>query len=73
EMNNKIYEGIIDKVFIEKGKIKIYEFKTYFSDLEKYKEQLEIYKIAMKKIFNINNVECFIINLSEVKIVKLEE
>ncbi|HOK56979.1 MAG TPA: hypothetical protein PLF90_06590, partial [bacterium] len=68
-----IYEGIIDKVFIEKGKIKIYEFKTYFSDLEKYKEQLEIYKIAMKKIFNINNVECFIINLSEVKIVKLEE
>ncbi|MGB9677948.1 MAG: hypothetical protein ACPLZ9_04945, partial [Candidatus Ratteibacteria bacterium] len=70
---NEIYEGIIDKIFIEKEKIKIYEFKTYFPFFKNYKKQLEIYKTAVRKIFNVENVECFIVNLSEAKIIKFEE
>ncbi|MCM8767673.1 MAG: UvrD-helicase domain-containing protein [Candidatus Omnitrophica bacterium] len=70
EINGKIYEGVIDKIFIEKDKIKIYEFKVFLSLSKDYKEQLEIYKTAAKKIFKIENIEYFIIDLNDAKIIK---
>ncbi|MFN4226558.1 MAG: UvrD-helicase domain-containing protein [Candidatus Ratteibacteria bacterium] len=70
EINGKIYEGVIDKIFIEKDKIKIYEFKTFLSSSKNYREQLEIYKTAVKKIFKIDDVECFIIDFKEAKMIK---
>jgi len=69
EIEGKIYEGVIDKIFIENGKIKIYEFKTYFKKLDEYKEQIRIYKNAIRKIFNTENVECYVINLSKGEII----
>lgn len=72
EIDGKIYEGVIDKMFIEKNKVKIYEFKTYFKSIDEYKEQLEIYKNAVRKIFNINNIECYIINLDKCEIINVD-
>ncbi|MCM8803672.1 MAG: ATP-dependent helicase [Candidatus Omnitrophica bacterium] len=72
EMNGKIYEGVIDKMFIERDKIKIYEFKVYFKSMEEYKKQMEIYKNGVKRIFNIDNIECFIVNLDKCEIISID-
>ncbi|MCM8817896.1 MAG: hypothetical protein NC915_00185, partial [Candidatus Omnitrophica bacterium] len=71
EIDGVVYEGVIDKMFIEKEKIRIYEFKTYLENLEDYKKQLEIYKNGVEKIFK-NKVECYIVNLSKCKIIKID-
>jgi len=73
EINGETYEGVIDKIFIEKEKVKIYEFKVYLTNPENYKKQLEIYSSAVKKILNPEKIECFIINLSKGEIIKFEE
>ncbi|MCM8784769.1 MAG: ATP-dependent helicase [Candidatus Omnitrophica bacterium] len=70
EINGKIYEGVIDKIFIMEDKIKIYEFKVYLSPYKDYRNQLEIYKTAVRKIFKINNIECFVIDLKGAKMIK---
>ncbi len=73
EIEDKIYEGVIDKIFIEKDKIKIYEFKTYLKSIDEYRKQLEIYKNGVRKIFNKKMIECYIINLAKGEIIKLEK
>jgi len=70
EDNGKIFEGRIDKVIIEgeKGKIYDYKLRVRESDIFNYKRQLSIYEKAVKKIFNIEKVEKFIVSLEEGKI-----
>jgi len=72
ESEGKIYEGIIDKIFIEKDKVKIYEFKTYLKNIEDYKEQIRIYRKGAQKIFNTQNVECYLVNLSKAQIISID-
>ena len=72
ETDEKIYEGVIDKIFIEEGKVKIYEFKTFLDKIDEYKEQIEIYRNGAQKIFNTENVECYIINLSRAEIISVD-
>jgi len=72
ENDGKIFEGRIDKVIIEgeKGKIYDYKLRVRESDIFNYKRQLSIYKEAVKRIFNVESVEKFIISLEEGKIYK---
>jgi ATP-dependent exoDNAse (exonuclease V) beta subunit len=72
ESENGIYEGVIDKIFIEEGKVKIYEFKTFLKDVDEYKEQIRIYRYGARRIFNNENVECYIINLSKAQIIPVD-
>jgi ATP-dependent helicase/nuclease subunit A len=72
ESESGIYEGVIDKIFIEEGKVKIYEFKTFLKDVDEYKEQIRIYRDGARRIFNNENVECYIINLSKAQIIPVD-
>lgn len=71
EVDGKIYEGVMDKVFKTKNCVKIYEFKTFIHNLDDYKEQIEIYRKVAQKMFDKQIVECYIIDLSKGKIYKL--
>ena len=73
ENDGKIFEGRIDKVIVEgkKGKIYDYKLKVKENDMFDYKRQLSIYEKAVKKIFNVKEIEKFIISLEEGKIYKV--
>ena len=73
ENDGKIFEGRIDKVIVEgeKGKIYDYKLRVRESDMFDYKRQLSIYEEAVKKIFNVEKVEKFIVSLEEGKIYKV--
>ncbi len=68
EHGDKIYKGRIDRVIKEEGAYNIYDYKTFpveqdeiDNELEKYRFQLNIYKQAVKKIFNTEDVRSFIV------------
>jgi len=72
EIDGKIYEGVIDKILINKDKAKIYDFKVFLKDEEEYKGQLNIYRNAVKKIFNVREVECYLVDLNRSKIIRID-
>jgi ATP-dependent exoDNAse (exonuclease V) beta subunit len=38
----------------------------------KYKEQIRIYRDGAKRIFNTENVECYIVNLPKAQIIPID-
>ncbi len=63
-----VYRGRIDRIIKEGGAYNIYDYKTFpvaddeIEELEKeHSFQLDIYKKAVKKIFNTNAVKSFIV------------
>lgn len=62
-------DGMIDAAFIENGKIIIVDYKTDRAEnsaqlKEKYSKQLELYKRALEKIWDMEVSECHIYSLS---------
>lgn len=60
QRGNKIYKGRIDRIIIEKGIARIYDYKTYpvtekeIPELkEKYSFQLQLYREAIERIFSV--------------------
>ncbi len=63
-----VYTGRIDRIIVEDGIYKIYDYKTFPVKekeveylLKKYTFQMNIYKQAVRKLFNTNAVKSFIV------------
>jgi ATP-dependent exoDNAse (exonuclease V) beta subunit len=75
EAGDSVYSGRIDRVIIENNVYNIYDYKTFpVKEREKeyllreYSFQMNMYKNAVKKLFNAGNVQAFIIftNIGEI-------
>lgn len=68
ESGSAIVQGIADSVLIENGELVIFDFKTdsikaVTELLDRYKKQLDIYKDALEKIFEMPVKECVLYSL----------
>ncbi len=67
-IENSVYSGRIDRIIKENNTYNIYDYKTFpvrekemAYYLEEYSAQLNIYKKAVKKLFNTEDVRSFIV------------
>ncbi len=76
EAADAVYTGRIDRIIKENGRYKVYDYKTFPVTqketgylLREYAFQLDIYRKAVKKLFNTNDVKTFIIftHIGEIK------
>ncbi|MCM8829779.1 MAG: UvrD-helicase domain-containing protein [Candidatus Omnitrophica bacterium] len=51
EVENKIYTGFIDRIIIREDVCYIYDYKMEDYKVERFKEQMDIYEKAVKKMF----------------------
>ncbi|MFN3395971.1 MAG: UvrD-helicase domain-containing protein [Thermodesulfovibrionales bacterium] len=77
QRGNKIYRGRIDRVIIEKGIARIYDYKTYpinekeIPELkEKYSFQLQLYSEAVERIFSVKT-EGYLFFTHELRLVRI--
>ena len=71
-----LVQGIIDVFWIEDGKIVLLDYKTDKVSnedelIKRYKKQLELYEIALNRVFNVKNAERLIYSFSLDKVIKL--
>lgn len=77
QRGNKIYKGRIDRVIIENGMARIYDYKTYpvtekeIPELkEKYSFQLQLYREAIERIFSVRT-ESYLFFTHELRLVRI--
>lgn len=68
---NKIYEGVIDRMIVEDDTVKIYDYKIYGENTELFKEQMDIYETGIRGIFKGKKIEKYIISLKTGKVLSL--
>lgn len=68
ETDDVIYTGRIDRLIIEKGTYKIYDYKTFpvrenekASLIKEYSHQLNLYKKAVRSLFNTEDARSYIV------------
>lgn len=77
EINDEVLvQGVIDLLIIEQNKISVIDYKnTKIKDVDKlkqrYAKQLELYALAVKLGFNIENVQTYIYNIQTTDLIKL--
>ena len=67
-------QGVIDLLIIKQDCAVVVDFKyTAHSDVidEKYKWQLNSYKLAVERIMNINKVETYVLSIADKKLIKM--
>lgn len=71
-----LVQGVIDLLIIKKDKILLIDYKlTSKSEneiIKKYKKQLELYKLAVSKIFKDKQIDCYILNLKKYALIPLK-
>lgn len=77
QRGNKIYKGRIDRVIIENGMARIYDYKTYpvtekeIPELkEKYSFQLQLYREAVERIFSVRT-ESYLFFTHELRLARI--
>ncbi len=66
-----VYEGVIDRVIAEEGLCRIYDYKSYGAPGESYREQLDLYEAAVKRMFSPSSVERFVVIFPQGDIIKV--
>ncbi len=51
ENNNQIIHGVIDRIIVRDNRVHVYDYKLTGSYEEKYRQQIEIYLLAARKMF----------------------
>lgn len=67
-------QGVIDLLILGKDKATVVDFKyTGRSDqvTERYKAQLNSYRLAVQRICGVQNVECYILSIADNKLIKM--
>lgn len=69
-------QGVIDLLIVGEGRATVVDFKyTKHSDLveERYAYQLNSYRTAVKNIFDIDDVECYVLSIADNRLIKMNE
>lgn len=68
DLEETVYRGRIDRVIKDNGIYRVYDYKTFPVQkkeieylIKAYSSQLDIYRRAVKALFNVKEVECFIV------------
>ena len=72
--DNVMLQGVIDLLVIGKGKATVVDFKfTSRSDkvADRYPYQLNSYKLAVKHICGIDNVDAFVLSIADNKLIQM--
>ena len=67
-------QGVIDLLVVEKNHAIVVDYKyTRNSEglRERYRAQLNSYRLAVEKIFGITDVDCYILSIADNKLVKM--
>ena len=72
-----LVQGVIDFFAIKNNKLTLIDYKYSNSTnddylINKYKNQLKIYKIALEKVLNVEKCEVYLLSLKNQKLIKLE-
>lgn len=73
--DNVMLQGVIDLLIIDDGKATVIDFKYTTKNEEKitkdYKLQLNSYKVAVQKILQIDDVDCYVLSVEDNKLIKI--
>lgn len=75
--DSMLLQGIIDLLAIQQEQATIVDYKYSAQSIEKlqerYRHQMQIYKLAVQKAYNVKQIECYLLNIKSGEMVKIEK